>query len=185
MKKLNLKQICVVGVMAALVFAASNLSIEIPTAIDGTRIHLGNITCILSGLLLGGVPGGLAAGIGSMFFDLFNPKYISSAPFTLVFKFFIGFIAGKIAYGGGRDGTHHGFNILGAALGSVAYMVLYLGKSYITARIVKLMAVNVALLDVGAKALVSGINAVIAVVVAVPLAAAIRAAMSRANVTLK
>ena len=31
--------------------------------------------------------GGFAAGIGSMFFDLTNPAYITSAPFTFAFKF--------------------------------------------------------------------------------------------------
>lgn len=160
--------------MAALVFAASQLSIQIPTAIDGTRIHLGNVMCILSGLLLGGTLGGCAAGIGSMFFDLFNPLYISSAPFTLIFKFFIGFIAGKVAYGGGANGNSLKRNIVGAAGGTLIYIVLYLSKAFITARYVKLLALEPALLDVGTKAITSTINGVIACAVAVPLAAALK-----------
>lgn len=176
MKKFSVKQIALTGVMAALVFAASQISIQIPTAIDGTRIHFGNVLCILSGLLLGGTLGGCAAGIGSMFFDVLNPLYISSAPFTLVFKFFIGFISGKVAYSGGANGLSMRRNIVGAVGGSLAYIILYLSRAYITARFVKLLAHETALLDIGTKAITSTVNGVIACIVAVPLAAAIRAA---------
>ena len=88
-KKNSIYLMSAVGLMAALVFASSYISINIPTILGVSRIHFGNAFCLLSGLLLGGVPGGLAAGIGSCFFDLTNPLYISSAPFTFVFKFLL------------------------------------------------------------------------------------------------
>lgn len=181
---LTLRRIAVAGLLAALVCAASFISFPIPTPVNNTRLHLGNIMCILSGLLLGGFWGGSAAGIGSMFFDLFNPEYIASAPFTLVFKFFIGFIAGSIAYAGGRNGRSTVSNAIGGILGSVAYVVLYLGKSYIESRLVYTLEVGPALAVLSTKAAVSLINGAIAVIVAVPLAAAIKAAMKKANVNL-
>ena len=62
MKKITVKQTCFIGIMAALVYATSAfLQIPIPTAIGSTRLHMGNVMCLLSGLLLGPVQGGLAA----------------------------------------------------------------------------------------------------------------------------
>lgn len=182
---LSLKKITVAGLLAAAVCAASFISVPIPTPIDNTRLHLGNIMCILSGLLLGGFLGGCSAGIGSFFFDLLNPEYIASAPFTLVFKFFIGFIAGSIAFAGGKNGRNTAFNILGGVLGSVSYIVLYLGKSFIENTLVYNMGINASLTVLATKAAASLANGAIAVVVAVPLSAFIRAAMKRANLSLQ
>ena len=87
MKKISVRELSLVGIMAAMVYVTSAyLQIPIPTAIGATRLHMGNVMCLLSGLLLGPLWGGLAAGIGSMFFDLLNPAYIASAPFTFAFK---------------------------------------------------------------------------------------------------
>ena len=41
----------------------------------------------LSGLLFGGISGGLASGIGGALYDLTNPLYITSAPVTFISKF--------------------------------------------------------------------------------------------------
>ena len=60
---------------------------------------MGNVMCPLFGMPLGSLRGGLAAGIGSMFFDLTNPAYIASAPFNFIFKFVMPWICGKITSG--------------------------------------------------------------------------------------
>lgn len=55
----HLYRIVAVALLGALVFVSSMLSVPIPVAIgDITRIHLGNIFCLLSGFLLGPVGGG-------------------------------------------------------------------------------------------------------------------------------
>ena len=64
-KKFSTKQIALIGVLSALVFAATYLHIDIPTALGKTMIHFGNVVCLLGGLLFGPVTGGLSAGIGS------------------------------------------------------------------------------------------------------------------------
>jgi hypothetical protein len=102
-----------------------------------------------------------------------------------VFKFFIGFIAGSIAFAGGKNGRNTASNILGGALGSVAYVILYLGKSYIENRLVYNLDIDTSLAVLAPKAIASLANGVIAVIVAVPLAAFIRAAMKRANLSLQ
>lgn len=58
-----------------------------------------------------------------------------------------------------------------AIAGSATYMVLYLGKSFIEGMLLGSALVPV-LLSVGTKAVTSSVNAVIAVVVSVPLCAA-------------
>ncbi len=181
-KKITVKEMAMTGVLAALVYAASAfLQIPIPTAIDNTRIHMGNVMCLLSGLLLGPLWGGFAAGFGSMFFDLTNPLYTASAPFTFAFKFAMAWLCGKIAWGNGADAKKIFRNITGATCGAVLYVILYLSKGYIENYYIMRMQLTPVLISLSQKAIVSTVNAVIAVIVAVPLAKAVRMALSRAN----
>ncbi len=184
MKKLNIRQLAVTGIMTALVFTASWIMIPISTGIDNTRIHLGNVMCLLSGLLMGGWLGGLAAGLGSAIFDLTNPLYIAYAPFTLILKFFIGFIVGKIAFAKNKQGLSTRRNIVGSVIASAAYSVLYLIESFFINQIVYLLSPQAAFLALAPKALATFINALIACIIAVPLAAGIRAALKRAKLSL-
>lgn len=168
------------AVFAALVFASNWLSIPIPVAVGAmTRIHLANVFCLLSGFILGPVGGGLAAGIGSALYDMTNPAYILSSPFTFAFKFLLAAVCGWIAHAGGRKAENHKWNILAAVSGSAAYMILYLGKSFIEGLLLG-NELGTILTAVGTKAVTSGINAVIAVAVSLPLCAVIRAALKRA-----
>ncbi len=180
MKKLSIKQIAFVGIMAALVYVTSAyLQISIPTAIGSTRLHIGNVMCLLSGLLLGAVPGGLAAGIGSMFFDLTNPVYIASAPFTFVFKFLMAWVCGMIA---GRSNTPKTWRcIVGAVVGALCYVVLYLGKSFIEDHFVLGLPLDAVVLTVTQKGLVSTVNGIIAAAVSVPLFLTLRPLLKRAK----
>ena len=95
-KKFTIYQLAFTALMAALVFVSTQFNIKIPLGMGVTSmISFGNIFCILSALLLGPIYGGLAAGIGSFFFDLLDPVFITSAPFTLVFKFIMAFVCGN------------------------------------------------------------------------------------------
>lgn len=181
--RFSLYTIVLIGLLAALVFAASFLRIKIPTPIgDNTAIHLGNVMCLLAGLLLGGLNGGLAAGLGSFIFDLADPLYVSSAPFTLVFKFLLAFVCGIIAHSAGRKGEKLGANIIGSIAGSLTYVVLYVTKSFVTNVWFDRTAVEVALGNALFKGATSLTNAVIACVVAVPLAFAVRKALKNTAV---
>lgn len=178
MKKITIMDITRIGIMAAAVYVSSAfMQIPIPTAIDNTRLHMGNVMCLLAGMLLGPLQGGLAAGIGSMFFDLTNPAYIASAPFTFLFKFFMAWICGKIT----SDHSVHLRQkyILGAIAGSFTYVVLYLSKSFIEHRFILNLPMEAVMLTIAQKAAVSGINAVVACVVAVPLGLSLRPVMAR------
>ena len=68
----SIQRLALVGMMAAMVFALTYVGIDIPTGLGKTKIHFGNIMCLLSAFLLGPVGGGLAAGVGSALFDLMD-----------------------------------------------------------------------------------------------------------------
>lgn len=177
-KKITLKQMTMTGLMAATVYVSSALlQIPIPTAIDNTRLHMGNVMCLLSGLLLGPWQGGLAAGIGSMFFDLTNPAYIASAPFTFLFKFLMAWVCGKLAFlsSPGRSVRF----LLGSLWGSALYVILYLSKSFVEHYFVLRLPLEAVLLTLSQKAAVSGANAVVAVCVAVPLGLTLKPVIHR------
>lgn len=179
-KKISIGEICLIGLMAAAVYVASAfIQIPIPTAIDNTRIHMGNVMCLLSGLLLGPVWGGMAAGIGSMFFDLTNPAYVTSAPFTFVFKFLMAWICGRIALG--RDGSSVSFkrSLIGGILGNGTYVILYLAKGAIENGLFLHMPMEAIIASSIEKGIVSVANAIIAVAVAVPLSMVMRPAVTR------
>ncbi len=159
------RQIAFVGVMAAIVFVSNYIQIMIPVGIgDMTRIHVANAFCLLAGIALGPVQGGLAAGIGSALYDVLNPAFITSAPFTFAFKFMMAWVAGKVA---GKDhlNVKNGRALLAAFLGQATYIVLYIGKKFITYVFFHHEPVNVAIGLCVSSFMASLLNAVISVVV--------------------
>lgn len=92
-------KIATIGLMAALAYVSFTfLQIKIVTPGGTTSFHLGNTFCVLTALLLGGIPGGLAGAIGMGIGDLLDPVYITYAPKTIILKMFIGIITGLIAH---------------------------------------------------------------------------------------
>lgn len=167
--------------MAALVFVGTNIRIKIPAGLDGTMLHLGNVFCLLGGLLFGGVPGGLAAGIGSGLFDLLS-EYAREAPFTFINKFAMGFVAGITAGGLMRAGAAGKLrSIVAAASGAVTYCILYIAKTIFTQRFINGLPWEGVWPVVCVKAAVTLTNGVIAVVASVLLYWALRPALSRAG----
>ncbi|WZL74611.1 ECF transporter S component [Clostridiaceae bacterium 35-E11] len=98
MYKMNVKQLTIAGLMAALVLVGTML-IQIPTPTKG-YIHIGDSMVYLCGILLGPVAGSIAAALGSLLADVFS-GYGIYAPATLVIKgldaWVVGYIYHKIA----------------------------------------------------------------------------------------
>jgi uncharacterized membrane protein len=172
--------IALTGLMGALVLVGTYLNIPIPVLGDKTMVGLGNVFCILSGLILGPVYGGAAAGIGSFIFDLIG-GWASSAPFTLVFKFLMAFVCGIIAYGGDKTASRLSWLIIAAICGSLSYCALYLGYSYVKELLIG-SAVPVINAKITVKAATTLTNAVIADVVSIPLFLAVRKALVKNHV---
>lgn len=171
MKNKRLIFIIGVGLMAALVFVGNYLQVKIPNGVLVTRIHFGNSMCLLAGLIFGPIGGGLASGIGAALYDLIDPVYIISAPFTFLSKFAMGFVCGALAsrYKGEKKSKRVVLGVtLSAVLGQITYIVFYLSKTYF-GQILLGAAVGTALTATATNALTSTINAVISVLVSVPL----------------
>ena len=191
MTKNNKVLTTIVGIafMSALVFVGSMISIPIPTVLDVSRIHLGNIFCLLAGFMLGGAKGGFAAGLGSMLYDFTNPKYIASSPITFINKFMMGFVCGCIAggvirsYASSEGRAKLARLIIAAAAGALTYVALYVGKGLIEDIFFLRAEVETALLSAKVKTVTSLVNAVIAVVASVPLAVALKSGLRRAGLT--
>lgn len=169
MKNKKLATMVAVGLMAALCFVGNYLQIKIPNGVLITRIHFGNSMCILAGLLFGPLAGGLASGIGAGLYDLIDPMYIISAPFTFLSKFAMGFVCGYLAKRKKRLGSEASHIVLSGVVGQLTYIVLYVGRTYIVQRLVYMSEVVPALTASATNLLTSTVNAVIAVAVATPL----------------
>lgn len=180
-RKFSTLKLAIIGLMAALVFVATNFRIDIPTPLGKTMLHLGNVMCILSGLLFGSLTGGLAAGFGSAMFDLFDPTFAPEFWITFIMKFAMGYIAGYIAHSKGRNGEDKIFNIIAAVVGAFGYVVLYIGKTFIMNYLIlgnKLEAVIAVTITKGTTSL---INAIIAVIASLAIVLAIRPALKAAG----
>ncbi len=185
----SILRIVTVGLLAALVFAGNYLSFPIPVAVGNvTRIHLGNVLCLLAGFVAGPVGGGLAAGIGGGLYDMMNPAYIADAPFTFAFKFLLAFVCGLVAHRGKLSGGVPRLEepnvpryIAAGVLGSLTYIVLYIGKNFIETLLLG-NAPEVAALAQTTRLLTSTVNAVLAVVLSVPLSIALYKALKSSKV---
>lgn len=177
--------VALTGLMGAMVFLATMFfKVEIPVGTDRTMIGFANVFCILSGLLLGPVYGGAAAGVGSFLFDIVG-GWFSSAPITLITKFFMAFICGAIAWGAKEEGSQKiGRVIIAAVTGSLSYCVMYLFYSYLKLQWMHSAAQATGVILLG-KASATITNAIIADVIAIPLFLAIRAALKRNHMISK
>ncbi len=94
--KKTIKNICFCAIFAALCTAATLISVPIPIG----YINLGDLMVLTAGWCLGGVYGGLAAGVGSAIADLLL-GYASYAPATFIIKALVALFA-ALLYGGFR-----------------------------------------------------------------------------------
>ncbi len=174
-KRQNIYRLTAIGLMAALVYLGNYMQIRLN---NDARVHLGNSMCLLAGLLFGGVNGGLSSGIGGALFDLFDPVYITSAPYTFFSKFVLGWTTGVL----NRSKIKGEFvrSLVAAICGQLAYIVLYLGKNFIEQLILG-NPMETALTIMAEKAITSGINGALAVVIAVPLSIVIRKALCKSG----
>lgn len=173
MNKLNTRKLTLVALFTALVFVFSAfLQIPIATPFGQTRFHLGNALCLMAGILMTPLYGGLASGLGSVIFDLTNPLYFSSAPFTFINKFAMGFVTGLV-YHKSKKKNKKTMAVAGA-LGQLTYIILYLGKNFITSRFLLDLSMEATMAEFVQKGSVSLFNGVISVIFAVILASVLK-----------
>ena len=181
------KKIVLTALMAALTTVGSYIRIVLPLSIGGsTAFHLGNIFCALSGILLGPWLGGLAAGMGSLIYDVvFYPAYMDEAWITFLTKGLYGLVAGLIAWSGRKE-CGYVKSILATAAGALTYAVLYLFKSYFYGGLFKQgLTPDAAWIVVIEKIPATVFNAAVALIFAPVLAVAIHKALKKNHLSLE
>ena len=184
-KSYSTRKIVFAALMAALTAVGSAIRITVPLDIAGTTsFHLGNIFCALSGILLGPWLGGMAAGLGSAIYDMFNPLYISEAWITFLMKGAYGLASGLIAVCGKKEGGY-AKAVAAAVAGALTYAIAYLAKSYFYGGLlISGLTPDAAWLAVLGKVPATVFNAVVAVIFAPILAVAIRSALKKNHLSL-
>ncbi len=182
-KKLDIRKISMIGLMAALVFVGTYMRITIPLGFTSTMLHFGNIFGILGGLLFGPVGGGLAAGIGSALFDL-SSEYAAEAPITFINKFAMGFAAGLVAtkFKAIQPNMNVMLTAISASIGSLSYIVLYILKNYIEMAFILAIPAEAIVPVLVPKLLVSLTNGITAVIASTILYTALKPALLRAKI---
>ena len=177
-QKISTKKIVLTALMAALTVVGSGFRIKLPVSVLGTTaFHLGNIFCALSGILLGPGFGGLAAGLGSAIYDMFDPTYISECWLTFLMKFPYGMVAGLVCHLG-KKGWGYRKALAGTILGALTYAALYLAKSYFySGLLIKGLTPAAALTSVISKIPATTFNAAVAIVAAPLLAMSLKKAL--------
>ncbi len=107
------------AVINYIAFTYGKITIPI-TAGTSTAIHIANAIVVLSSWFLGPIWGGISGAVGLTIADLFDPRYITSAPKTFLLKFLIGYISGIVAKHFGLKYKKERKEIIGAATVSAA-----------------------------------------------------------------
>lgn len=177
-QRVSVKTLALIGVLSAMVLVLSMVSIPIGSF---TRLHFGNIMCLLGGMLFGPWVGGLSAGIGSMLYDFTDPRFISEFWITFIMKFAMGFVAGWLARRTANR-RHFAHNYLVPAVGGqLVYLALYLAKLALQQHFVMGNPWAAVGPVVGLSALTSGVNAAISVAACLVLAPAVSGVLRRSG----
>ena len=175
-------RIVFLGLMAAIVYVVTFFRFPLL----GSKVHFANAMCLIAGMLFGGFYGGLAAGIGSALYDGLSGGYdLANVMITLVSKFLMAYICGKIAYSGKSRADNHGKNIAACIVGAWSYVALYMLKTFIYQRFVYGFPLDTTWATMMTKLPASAINALFAMIAAPLLISAIRPALKRAGVLEK
>lgn len=119
-------KIAMVGLLAALSYIAFTFfQVKVTVAGGTTSFHLGNTFALLGALLVGGVPGGIAASIVMGIGDILDPIYITVAPKTIILKLFIGIVCGFFAHRIIKIKTKEGKNLTMGVVASCTMGMLF------------------------------------------------------------
>lgn len=156
-KQNNTRDIAITGLLIALVCVCT-MSISMPLTSYG-YVHLGDSMILFAGVVFGRKKGMLAGGLGSMLADLLL-GYVYWAPFTLVIKGAMGYIAGTIGH---SKNTSNNFFTMPRLLGGIASELVMIAGYFITG-VILLESVEIAFLDIPANVIQAGMGFVLYVV---------------------
>lgn len=162
-RDLETYEIVLVGVMAAMVYVVTLFRFPLL----GSKVHFANAVCLLCGMLLGPVQGGVAAGLGSALFDATGGGYdVIQIVITFASKFAMAFVCGLLMHRGEKSRGRMDRTVASSVAGALTYVALYMLKTFIYDRYVHGHPLNVAFATMGSKLPASLINAAAAVIAA-------------------
>jgi len=164
MKKQNarLLQIVFAGVMAAMVYVVTLFRFPLL----GSKVHFANAVCLVSGMLLGPVQGGIAAGLGSALYDAFSGYDLINVLITFVSKYAMAWVCGALLRREGRHLRRLDHTVLACVCGALTYVALYMLKTYVYQRLVYGFPLETVGATMVSKLIPSLINAGVAIVAA-------------------
>ena len=176
------------GVMAAIICVITTFRIPL----GQSKVHFANSMCLLSGLLLGPVWGGTAAGLGSAIYDVLLGGYsFFDALITFVSKFAMAWVTGILyqKWVLSREEKSWKENLLplivSCVLGALTYVALYMLKTWLFKLYVEPVPVDTIPGIMVAKLGPSLINAVFAIVTAPIFFHAVRPALKAGGILKK
>ncbi|WP_461207087.1 ECF transporter S component [Clostridium sp. DL1XJH146] len=179
--RVNLNSMVYVALMAAVIYAIAQIRVPAPMGV----VHLGDSMVLMAAILLGKKKGAVAAAIGMTLFDILG-GYLVWAPFTMVIKFSMAYVAGAIAFRKDYNGENIKNNLLAFIVASIVMIFGYYLSGIIVAKMLlssaatwyaaNIMALNEVIFNVG--------QGVAAIVIALPLSKVIKPALRKANIDL-
>ena len=160
-KPITLIDITFAGVMAAMIYVVTLFRFPLL----GSKVHFANAVCLLSGMLLGPLNGGLAAGIGSALYDAFGGYDFINVLITFVSKFAMAWVCGRMMGRANRRGKLDS-TLLAAVTGALTYVALYMLKTFIYSKFVYGYPMDGVWAAMVSKLIPSLINAGVAIIAA-------------------
>ena len=161
-KRFSVMNITFIAMMAAMVYVVTLFRFPLL----GSQVHFANAVCLLAGILLGPVQGGLAAGIGSALYDCVAGYDIVNALITFASKFAMAWVCGRLVHA--RFGQKHRIDhtVLACLSGALTYVALYMLKTFIFQKFVYGFPMDAVWATMLSKLIPSLINAATSVVAA-------------------
>lgn len=166
MSNTKIRSLVLTGLFGALCFVGASIQIVIPIGIGEPKLHLGNLFMLVGALVLGGTKGGMAAAIGMGFSDIFSGLYAIYAPGTVINKFFAGYVCGKVASKGEANVKTY---TIACVLGAIVNVLLSTANVIFVKAVINGGEFMPVVIAASGNIGVGLINAVVAVVIAVPL----------------
>lgn len=162
-RSFSVVNITFMAMMAAMVYVVTLFRFPLL----GSKVHFANAVCLLSGLLLGPLQGGLAAGIGSALYDAILGGYdIVNVLITLVSKFAMAWVCGMIHHQAHPRQGRIDRTLLACVCGALTYVALYMLKTFVYNKFVYGYPLDAVGATMVAKLIPSLINAAVAIVAA-------------------
>ncbi|WP_251860871.1 ECF transporter S component [Clostridium sp. Marseille-Q2269] len=168
----NILDIVHVAIMAAIICVVT-FTIKVPTYAGYT--HLGDSMVLLSVVLLGRKKGVFSSAIGMAMADIIS-GYLVWAPFTILIKGLMAFIAGTIIYKDKEKQENLSVKLLGFILAGIWMVVAYYLAGAIITRFIMVESATLSqALLISLKDIPSNIaQAVVGIIIALPLGRALK-----------